>query len=648
MESSKETRAPAAGESSEPGVQRQTHGFQAEVRELLKLMIHSLYSHRDIFLRELISNASDACDRLRFAAIANSALLAEDPELSIRVEADPAAGTVTISDNGIGMTREEATANLGTIARSGTAEFFRGLSGDERKASQLIGQFGVGFYSAFIVADRVEVRSRKAGEPAANGVRWESAADGEFTVETVTLPARGTVVTLHLKSEAREFADPFRLRGLIRRYFDHIGFPVRMRKEGEASIEYEVVNQAKALWTLPRSEITDEEYRQFYQYVAHDFTDPLAWSHNKVEGKREYISLLYLPGRAPFDLWQREGARGLKLYVRRVFIMDDAEQFLPLYLRFIKGVVDSSDLPMNVSRELLQQDPEVEAIRGGLTKRVLDMLARIMKEEPEKYAIFWKEFGAVLKEGIAQDHANHAAILPLLRFASTHQEDDAPTVSLADYLARMQPGQERIYYVIAESIAAARASPAIERLKERGIEVLLLADRIDEWVMGHIENYEGKRFKDATRGDLELGGLQSAADRTQHDAELKESKGLLKRIKDALVEGVTEVRVSDRLKDSPAVLVLGEHDLSEPMRRMLAAAGQKVPEGRPVLEVNVGHPLVKYLDARADGTEFEELARLLYDQASLAEGAPLANAPEYVQRLNRLLVRLAAPQGAAS
>jgi len=619
---------------------RQTHGFQAEVRELLKLMIHSLYSHREIFLRELISNASDACDRLRFAAIANSALLAEDPELGIRVDADPAAGTVTVTDNGIGMTREEAIANLGTIARSGTAEFFRGLSGDEQKASQLIGQFGVGFYSAFIVADRVVVLSRKAGEPASSGVRWESAADGEFTVESVTLPARGTAVTLHLKADTREFTDPFRLRELIRRYSDHIGFPVRMRKEGEASLEYEVVNQAKALWTLPRTEIPDEEYKQFYQYVAHDFTDPLAWSHNKVEGKREYVSLLYVPARAPFDLWQREGARGLRLYVRRVFIMDDAEQFLPLYLRFIKGVVDSSDLPLNVSRELLQQDPEVEAIRGGLTKRVLDMLARLMKEEPEKYATFWKEFGAALKEGIAQDHANQPAILPLLRFASTFKEDDAPAVSLADYVARMKPGQERIYYVIAESVAAARASPAIERLKERGIEVLLLADRIDEWVMGHIESYESKRFKDATRGDLELGGLASDAERKQHDAELKESKGLLKRVKDALGERVSEVRISDRLKESPAVLVLGEHDLSEPMRRILSAAGQKVPESRPVLEVNVGHPLVRYLEGRTDMGEFSELAQLLYDQAALAEGAVLANAPDYVQRLNRLLVRL--------
>jgi len=652
MESGQSEQPQASGadtrQTHTQGAARQTHGFQAEVRELLKLMIHSLYSHREIFLRELISNASDACDRLRFAAIAQSALLSETADLGIRIDADPAAGTVTVTDNGIGMTRDEAIANLGTIARSGTAEFFRSLSGDEQKASALIGQFGVGFYSAFIVADRVEVRSRKAGTPAEDGVRWESAADGEYTVETVTQAARGTSVTLHLKADAREFADALRLRGLVRRYSDHIGFAVRMRKEGEASLEYEIVNQAKALWTLPRTEITDEEYKQFYQYVAHDFTDPLAWSHNKVEGKREYISLLYVPGRAPFDLWQREAVRGLKLYVRRVFIMDDAEQFLPLYLRFIKGVVDSSDLPLNVSREILQQEPEVEAIRSGLTKRALDLLARLMKDEPEKYAIFWREFGAVLKEGLAQDHANQPAILPLLRFASTHQADDTPSVSLADYLARMQPAQERIYYVIAETLAAARSSPAIERLKERGIEVLLLAERIDEWVMGQVESYEGKRLKDATRGDLELGGLMSETDRKQHDAELKESKGLLKRVKDALGDRVTEVRVSERLEESPACLVFGEHDLSEHMRRILVAAGQKVPAARPLLEVNVAHPLVKYLEAQADAGSFAELAQLLYDQAALAEGAPLANAPEYVQRLNRLLVKLAAPQGAAS
>jgi len=632
----------------EPASARETHGFQAEVRELLKLMIHSLYSHREIFLRELISNASDACDRLRFAAIAHSALLAEDPDLGIRIDADPAAGTLTITDNGIGMTREEAVANLGTIARSGTAEFFRSLSGDEQKASQLIGQFGVGFYSAFIVAERVEVRSRKAGTPAEAGVRWESGADGEFTVETVSQAARGTSVTLHLKADAREFADPMRVRGLIRRYSDHIGFAVRMRKEGEASLEYEVVNQAKALWTLPRTQVSDEEYRQFYQYLAHDFTDPLAWSHNKVEGKREYTSLLYLPARAPFDLWQREGARGVKLYVRRVFIMDDAEQFLPQYLRFVKGVVDSSDLPLNVSREILQQDPEVEAIRSGLTKRVLDLLARLAKDEADKYATFWKEFGAVLKEGIAQDQANQGSILPLLRFASTHNTDNTPSVGLADYVARLKPGQERIYYVIGESLEAARGSPAIERLRERGLEVLLLGERIDEWVMGQLQSYEGKRFKDAARGDLELGGLVNEADRKEHDAQLKESKGLLKRIKDALGERVTEVRISERLTESPAVLVLGEHDLPERMRRILAAAGQKTPQGRPVLEVNVGHPLVRYLDGVADPAQFAELAQLLYEQAVLAEGGQLANAPEYVQRLNRLLVRLAAPPRAAS
>ena len=625
---------------------RQTHGFQAEVRELLQLMIHSLYSHREIFLRELVSNASDACDRLRFAAIAEPALLAEDAELGIRIEADAAKGTVTVTDNGIGMSREEAIANLGTIARSGTAAFFKSLSGDEQKASQLIGQFGVGFYSAFIVADRVEVRSRKAGSAPEAGVRWESGADGDFTVETVTQAARGTAVTLHLKQDAREFADAFRLRSLIRRYSDHIGFPVRMRKEGEATLEDEVVNQAKALWTLPRTQIKDEEYRQFYQYVAHDFQDPVAWSHNKVEGKREYVSLLYLPPKAPFDLWQRDAARGLKLYVRRVFIMDDAEQFLPPYLRFVKGVIDSSDLPLNVSREILQQDPEVEAIKGGLTKRVLDLLARLAKDEPDKYAAFWKEFGAVLKEGVVQDHANQPALLNLMRFASTHQEHNTPEVTLADYVARMQPGQERIYYVIAETPEAARGSPAIERLRERGLEVLLLSERIDEWVMGQLSEFEGKRFKDATRGALELGGLANDADKKEHDAQLKESKGLLKRVKDTLGERVTEVRVSERLRESPACLVLGEDDMGEQMRRILAAAGQKAPQAHPALELNVTHPLVKYLEGRADAAEFGELAQLLYDQAALAEGTQLPNPPEYVQRLNRLLVRLAATPAA--
>jgi molecular chaperone HtpG len=619
---------------------RQTLGFQAEVRELLKLMIHSLYSHREIFLRELISNASDANDRLRFAAIGEPELLASDTELVIRVEADPAAGTVTIIDNGIGMTREEAIANLGTIARSGTAEFFRSLSGERQKDAQLIGQFGVGFYSAFIVADRVEVLSRKAGLPAASGVHWESQADGEFSVETVTRAERGTAVRLHLKAEAKEFADPFRLRSLIRRYSDHIAFPVRMRKEGEASLEYETVNQAKALWVRPRADISDEEYRQFYQHLAHDFTEPLAWSHNRVEGKREYTSLLYIPGRAPFDLWQREAAHGLKLYVKRVFIMDDAEQFLPLYLRFVKGVVDSSDLPLNVSRELLQQEPEVEAMRSSLTKRVLDMLGKLAKDEPQKYAVFWKEFGAVLKEGVGQDVANRSALLPLLRFASTHEAADEPVVALAQYLERMKPGQELIYYIIAESVAAARKSPYIEQLTARGVEVLLLDQRIDEWVMGQIEGFEGKRFKDAARGDLALGVLESEADRKQHEDALKESKSLLKKVKDAIGDSILEVRVSTRLKDSPACLVLDEHDLSTGLRRILEAAGQKVPESKPALELNVAHPLVRYLEELTDAARFKELSLLLHEQAQLAEGGQLGNPAEFVQRLNRLLVSL--------
>jgi molecular chaperone HtpG len=631
-------------QTPEQSTDKQTHGFQAEVRELLQLMIHSLYSHKEIFLRELISNASDANDRLRFAAIADPGLLAQDPDLQITIDADPKAGTLTIRDNGIGMNRDEVIANLGTIARSGTAQFFKSLSGDQQKASALIGQFGVGFYSAFIVAERVEVQSRKAGAPDEEGVHWESRADGEFTVGTITRADRGTAVTLHLKDDAKEFADSFRLRSLIRKYSDHIGFPVRMRKEGEASLEYETVNQAKALWTLPRTEIKDEEYTQFYQHLAHDFTDPLTWSHNKVEGKREYTSLLYIPGRAPFDLWQRDAARGLKLYVRRVFIMDDAEQFLPLYLRFVKGVVDSSDLPLNVSRELLQQEPEVEAIRNGLTKRVLDMLTRIAKDDAAKYATFWKEFGAVIKEGVGQDYANRATLLSLLRFASTRESNNEPSVSFAQYIERMKPGQDRIYFVIADSVDAARSSPYIERLKELGLEVLLLAERIDEWVMGQIDEFEGKKLKDAARGDLELGGLESEEAKKHHEEELKESEGLLKRVKDAVGDRIEEVRVSLRLKDSPACLALGEHDMGANMRRILSATGQKVPESKPTLELNVEHPLVKYLESVTDEGQFKEFAQVLYEQAALAEGSQLANPAEYVQRLNRLLVRLAGVQ----
>jgi molecular chaperone HtpG len=619
---------------------KETLGFQAEVRELLKLMIHSLYSHREIFLRELISNASDANDKLRFEALSNPALMAGETELAVWIEADAAQKTLTIRDNGIGMSRDEAVSHLGTIARSGTAEFFKKLSGDQQKDSQLIGQFGVGFYSAFIVAERVEVLSRRAGLPAGDGVRWESAADGDFTVETVERAERGTTIVLHLKEDAGEFLDSWRLRSLVRRYSDHIAFPVRMPKEGEATLEYEAINRGTALWARPKGEIKDDEYIEFYRHLTHDSGEPLTWSHNRVEGKRDYTSLVYIPASAPFDLWQRDGARGLKLYVRRVFIMDDAEQFLPLYLRFAKGVLDSADLPLNVSRELLQSDSEVEAMRAALTKRVLDMLAKLAKDEPAKYQGFWKEFGAVLKEGLAEDPANRDKILPLLRFSSTHHEGDAEEVSLADYVGRLQTGQDKIYYVVGESLAAARSHPAIEGLRARNIEVLLLGRRIDAWVMDHLQEFEGKKFKDATRGDLELGSLETPGEKEKIEAQLKESKTLLKRIKDALGERISEARVSTRLKDSAAVLVAGEHDISAPLRRALEAAGQQAPAGKPVLELNVDHHLVKYLEKREDEAAFQELALVIFEQAMLAEGAQLPDPGAFVQRLNRLWMRL--------
>jgi molecular chaperone HtpG len=603
-------------------------------------MIHSLYSHREIFLRELISNASDANDKLRFESLAKPELMAGDTELAVWIEADKAKGTLSIRDNGIGMSREEAISHLGTIARSGTAEFFKKLSGDEQKDSKLIGQFGVGFYSAFIVADRVEVLTRRAGLPASEGVLWASSADGEFTVETIEREQRGTTIVLHLKEDAKEFLDTWRLRSLVRRYSDHIAFPVRMPKEGEATLEYEAVNRGTALWARPKSEIKDEEYLEFYRYLSHDPGEPLTWSHNRVEGKREYTSLIYIPGSAPFDLWQRDGARGLKLYVRRVFIMDDAEQFLPLYLRFVKGVLDSADLPLNVSRELLQTDSEVEAMRTALTRRVLEMLAKLAKDDAAKYQGFWNEFGAVLKEGLAEDPANREKLLPLVRFASTHQQDDAESTSLADYVGRMQTGQDKIYYVVGETLAAARSHPAIEALKARNVEVLLLGRRIDAWVMDHLQDFEGKKFRDATRGDLELGALASAADKEKAEAQLKESKPLLKRVKDALGERVSEVRVSTRLKDSAAVLVAGEHDLSAPLRRALEAAGQAPPPSKPVLELNVEHHLVKYLEKRENAEEFTDLALVLYEQATLAEGAPLPDPAGFVQRLNKLWLRL--------
>jgi molecular chaperone HtpG len=628
--------APAAA----PGAASEKLGFQAEVRELLRLMIHSLYSHREIFLRELISNASDANDKLRFLSLATPGLLDGEAELKIWVDYDDKARTLTVRDNGIGMTRAEAIAHLGTIAKSGTADFFSKLTGDQQKDSALIGQFGVGFYSSFIVADEVEVFTRKAGQTSSSGTRWASRADGEFTVETQEIAERGTRIVLHLKEECKEFADGWRLRSLVRRYSDHIAFPVLMRKEGEASLEWEAANQAKALWTRPRTDVQDEEYREFYQHVAHDFAEPLAWSHNKVEGKREYTSLLYVPARAPFDLYQRDATRGLKLYVRRVFIMDDAEQFLPMYLRFIRGVLDSNDLPLNVSRELLQQDAEVDAMRTALTRRALDLLAKLAKDEPEKYATFWKEFGAVLKEGTGEDPSNRDKILPLLRFASTHDEAEEPKVTLNDYLGRMKSGQERIYYIIADSVTAARGSPYLEQLKRKGIEVLLLADRVDEWMMGHVREFEGKRFKDVSRGDLELGALEDEADKSAAEAALKGNKKLLKRIKDALSERVEEVKVSTRLADSPACMVLAEHDVGAQMRKILGAAGQAVPESKPTLEINVEHPLIRRLDDTVAEDEFAELSLLVYDQAKLAESGTIANPGEFVRRLNRLLAQL--------
>jgi molecular chaperone HtpG len=619
---------------------RETHGFQAEVRQLMQLMIHSLYGHREIFLRELISNASDANDKLRFLALSAPELLSEEPTLAIWIDFDAKAGTLSVRDNGVGMNREEAIAHLGTIAKSGTAEFFQRLTGDQQRDAQLIGQFGVGFYSAFIVADRVEVLSRRAGQPASEGIRWESAADGEYSIEALERPERGTSVILHLKPEAREFADAWRLRALVRRYSDHIAFPVHLPKEG-ATLEYEVVNQAQALWTRSRTEISDEDYRAFYRHISHDGADPLIWSHNRVEGKREYTSLLYVPSQAPFDLWQREAARGLKLYVRRVFIMDNAEQFLPLYLRFIRGIVDSSDLPLNISRELLQQDEQVEAMRSALTRRVLELLGKLAADDAEKYRACWQQFGRVLKEGLSEDPGNRERILPLLRYASTSNADNLEQVSLADYVARMPAGQERIYYVFGESHADARLSPHLELLRKKGIEVLLLADRVDEWVMGQVGEFSGKRFKDVARGDLELGALADAADREQLDNALKQSKKLLKRCKDALGEQVSEVRPSARLQESPACLVRGDAELSESLRRVLQSQGQAPPAVAARLELNIEHPLVRFLDGLPAGDTFNELTQLLYDQARLNDAGQIEQPAAFTRRLNNLLVRLA-------
>ncbi|HMN46966.1 MAG TPA: molecular chaperone HtpG [Povalibacter sp.] len=617
----------------------QTMGFQAEVKQLLRLMIHSLYSHKEIFLRELISNASDALDKLRFEALAKPDLTGGDTNYAITIDTDDQAHTVTITDNGIGMTRQEAVDHLGTIAKSGTADFLSKLSGDQKQDAQLIGQFGVGFYSSFIVADRVEVFSRRAGHPASEGVHWESRADGDFTVSDVDLPERGTKIVLHLKEAEHEFADAFRIRSLVRKYSDHIAFPVRMRKSDKEA-EYETVNHAQALWTRPRTELKDDDYKQFYRHVTHDYTDPLAWSHGKVEGKKEYTSLLYIPARAPFDLMHRDAARGVKLYVRRVFIMDDAEQFLPLYLRFVKGVVDSADLPLNISREMLQQDPAIDTIRTGLARRTLDLLAKLAKDEPEKYAAFWKEFGSVMKEGPAEDHANRERIAKLLRFSSTHTDSETQDVSLEDYIARMKPGQTSIYYVIADSFGAAKSSPHLEVLRKKGIEALLLSDRVDEWLVDHLHEFDGKKFVNAARGEMDLSALQSDEEKKSQESLAKEHADLIERLKKSLGDRVSDVRVTHRLTESPACLVLGEHDLGAQMRRILEAAGQKAPATKPALEVNATHPLLARIESTQDEAEFNDLSLLVLDQATLADGGQLPEPAAFVHRLNRLLLSM--------
>jgi len=629
--------------------QKETLGFQTEVKQLLHLMIHSLYSNKEIFLRELISNASDAADKLRFEALAKPELLEGGAELKIRVSFDKDAKTLTVEDNGIGLSREDAITHLGTIAKSGTAEFLKNLTGDQKKDSRLIGQFGVGFYSAFIVADKVDVFSRRAGLPASEGVHWSSKGEGEFEVATVEKAERGTRIVLHLKSGEEEFADGWRLRNIIKKYSDHVALPIELPKEhyGEekdkpAEPEWETVNRASALWTRPRSEIKDEEYTEFYKHVGHDFEDPLAWSHNKVEGKLEYTSLLYVPGRAPFDLYHREAPKGLKLYVQRVFIMDQADQFLPLYLRFIKGVVDSNDLSLNVSREILQSGPVIDSMKSALTKRALDMLEKLAKDKPEDYKTFWKQFGQVLKEGPAEDFANKEKIAGLLRFSSTHDASGEQSVSLADYLGRLKEGQDKLYFLTGESYGQVKNSPHLEVFRKKGVEVLLLTDRIDEWLMSYLTEFDGKQFVDVARGDLDLGKLDTEEDKKAQEEVAKTKEQLVERLKKVLEAEVAEVRVSHRLTESPAILAIGEQDLGLQMRQILEASGQKVPESKPIFEINPQHPLIEKLDAEADEDRFADLSHILFDQAALAAGDSLKDPAGYVQRLNKLLLELSA------
>ena len=631
---------------------KETLGFQTEVKQLLHLMIHSLYSNKEIFLRELVSNASDACDKLRFEALNNAGLFGDDVDLKIRIAFDKEARTLTISDNGIGLTRDEAVEHLGTIAKSGTREFFSALTGDQAKDAHLIGQFGVGFYSSYIVADKVTVVSRRAGVEANQAVKWESAGEGEFTVEMIEKAGRGTDVILHLRDGEDDFLSSWKLKQIVRKYSDHITLPIVMKgekwdeekKEQVETDEDETINQASALWARPKSEITDEQYKEFYKHVAHDFEEPLSYVHAKVEGKQEYTQLLYIPQRAPFDMWDRNARHGIKLYVRRVFIMDDAEQLMPLYMRFVRGVVDSNNLPLNVSREILQESRDIETIRGGCVKKVLSMLEGLADNEEaaekEKFARFWTEFGRVFKEGIGEDFANKERIAKLLRFASTHNDTPDETVSLADYVSRMKEGQEKIYYVTAETFTAAKNSPHLEIFRKKGIEVVLLSDRVDEWVTGHLTEFEGKQLQSVAKGGLDLGKLEDEAEKKEAEQAADEYKELLEKIKTSLGEKVKEVRVTHRLTDSPSCIVADEHDMGGNLARILKAAGQKAPEMKPILEINPKHPAVQRL--KYEETRFDDWANLLLEQATLAEGGTLEDPAGFVKRINDLMLALSA------
>lgn len=633
---------------------QETHGFQTEVKQLLQLMIHSLYSNKEIFLRELVSNAADAADKLRFKALSNDSLYEGDGDLHVKLSIDKDAGTITIADNGIGMNKADVVEHLGTIAKSGTKEFFGKLSGDEAKDSQLIGQFGVGFYSAFIVADKVTVLTRAAGEDKSKGVQWESAGEGEFTIAEIEKASRGTEIILHLREDEKEFLDDWKLRSIVSKYSDHISIPVKMYKEEvpeqdgpddtkipAVPAHWESVNKATALWTRDKSDVSDDEYKEFYKHISHDFADPMAWAHNKVEGKTEYTSLLYIPTKAPFDLWNRDQKHGLKLYVQRVFIMDDAEQMLPTYLRFVKGLLDSNDLPLNVSREILQDNKVTQAMRQGCTKRVLQMLEKTAKKDAEQYQSFWSEFGNVLKEGPAEDHANKEKIAGLLRFASTHNDSEAQTVSLADYIGRMQDKQEKIYYITADSYQAAKSSPHLEIFKKKGIEVLLMCDRVDEWLMSHLTEFDEKSFQSIAQGALDLGDLEDEdSKKAQKEAE-KQVEGLTERVKTVLGDKVKEVKFTHRLTDSPACIVADENGMTTQMAKLMQAAGQPVPETQYHFELNPEHQLVKILADVQDEEQFAKWSGVLFDQAALSEQGSLKDPASFVQNLNSLLMTLA-------